>query len=60
MVEHSTADLKVVGWSPIKGKVFTRIFQEFLMTVQEKCGKFECRQNQRRQLLKRFLKYNGL
>ena len=56
MVEHSTADLRVVGSRPIRGKVFKKIFQEFLMTVQEKCRKFECGQNQRRQLLERFFK----
>ena len=56
MVEHSTADLKVVCSSPIRGSVFMKNFQEFLMTVQEKCGKFECGQNQRRQLLERFFK----
>ena len=31
-------------------------FQEFLMTVQEKCGKFKCGQNQRRQLLEQLNK----
>ena len=56
MVEHLTADVKVVGSRPIRGKVFKKNFQEFLMTVQEKCGKFECGQNQRRQLLERFFK----
>ena len=56
MVEHLTADLKVVCSSLIKGSVFMKNFQEFLMTVQEKCGKFECGQNQRRQLLERFFK----
>ena len=56
MVEHSTADLKVMGSSPLEGNIFMKNFQEFLMTVQEKCGKFECGQNQRRQLLERFFK----
>ena len=56
MVEHSTADLKVMGLSPIRANVFRNNFQEFLMTVQEKCGKFERGQNQRRQLLERFFK----
>ena len=56
MVELSNADLKVVSSSPIIGSVFTKKFQEFLMTVQEKCGKFECGQNQRRQLLEQFNK----
>ena len=56
MVEHSTADLKVVCSSSNRGSVFMKNFQEFLMTVQEKCGKFECGQNQRRQLLKQFNK----
>ena len=54
MVEHWMVDLKVVGSRPIRGKVFKKIFQEFLMTVQEKCGKFECSQNQVRKLLKQF------
>ena len=56
MVEHSIADLKVIGSSPIRGNIFIKNFQEFLMTGQEKCGKFECGQNQRRQLLEQFNK----
>ena len=56
MVEHSTAMQKGMGSSPIRGNAFTEIFQEFLMTGQEKCGKFECGQNQRRQLLEQFNK----
>ena len=56
MVEHSTADLEVVCSGPIRGSVFMKNFQEFLMTVQEKYGKFECSQNQRRQLLEQFNK----
>ena len=56
MVEHSTADLKVVCSTPIRGSVFMKNFQEFLMTVEEKCRKFECGLNQRRQLLERFFK----
>ena len=55
-VEHSTADLKVLSSSPIRGNAFSEIFQEFLMTGQEKCGKFGCGQNQRRQLLEQFNK----
>ena len=51
MVEQSIADMKVMASSPIKGYVFAKIFQELLMTVQEKCGKFECGLNQRKQLL---------
>ena len=43
-----------MGSSPIGGSVPIKNFQEFLMSVQEKCGKFECGQNQRRQLLKQF------
>ena len=56
VVEHLTAKLKFVGSSPIRGNAFTEIFQVFLMTGQEKCGKFECGQNQRRQLLEQFNK----
>ena len=56
VVEYSTANLKVVSLSLTRGSAFTEIFQEFLMTGQEKCGKFECSQNQRRQLLKQFNK----
>ena len=56
MVEHSTTTMKVMGLSPIGGSVFMKNVQEFLMTVQEKCGKFECGQNQRRQLLEQFFK----
>ena len=59
MVEHPTAEQKDVGSRSIRGKVFKKNFQEFLMTVQEKCGKFECGQNQRRQLLEPFLKYTA-
>ena len=56
MVEHWIADLKLIDSSFIRCNVFMKNFQEFLMTVQEKCGKFECGQNQRRQLLERFFK----
>ena len=56
VVEQLTANLKVMGSSPIRGNAFSEIFQEFLMTGQEKCGKFECGQNQRRQLLEQFNK----
>ena len=54
VVEQSTASLKVMGSSPIRGNAISEIFQEFLMIGQEKCGKFECGQNQRRQLLEQF------
>ena len=56
VVEHSTEGLKAVGSSPIRGSAISEIFHEFLMTGQEKCGKFECGQNQRRQLLEQFNK----
>ena len=56
MVEHWIADLKLIDSSFIRCNVFMKNFQEFLMTVQEKCGKFECGQNQRRQLLEQFFK----
>ena len=56
MVEHWIADLKLIDSSFIRCNVFMKNFQEFLMTVQEKCRKFECGQNQRRQLLEQFFK----
>ena len=56
MVEQSIADMKVMGSNPVRGSACSEIFQEFLMTGQEKCGKFECGQNQRRQLLEQFNK----
>ena len=55
-IEYSLAKQKVMDSSSIRGNAFTEIFQEFLMTGQEKCGKFECGQNQRRQLLEQFNK----
>ena len=56
MVKHLSTTPKDMGLSPIRGSAFSEIFQEFLMTGQEKCGKFECGQNQRRQLLEQFNK----